>query len=285
MHSGIYIIKNKLNNNRYLGSSGDIERRLSNHRGLLRRGRHHSYKLQGSWNKHGEENFEFTLFEEVFFTNQDKSYREELLECIEQYYLDILQCYKIGYNVSKFANRPNNEKCSENTKKSWITRREKVGGDVHYSKDHRAKISKSLRESPIFQAKILEIIFSRRKKVYQYYSKGEFVKEWESIYEILDSDSKFKLHGLNKVLNNGIKSYKGYIFSHRCKESVNPIQKRGATRKSRILIKKDSQGNVVEVFKSTKSMIDEGLATQSIWYCIGNGKEYKGYYYEYGRYN
>jgi len=65
MTTGVYEIKNKLNGKAYLGSSGNIERRRSNHYYLLRSGRHHCVYLQRAWNKHGEKAFEFSILEEI----------------------------------------------------------------------------------------------------------------------------------------------------------------------------------------------------------------------------
>lgn len=57
--SGIYEIVNTVNGKRYVGSAVNIERRFSTHRRMLIRGKHHSRKLQNSWDKHGEAAFLF----------------------------------------------------------------------------------------------------------------------------------------------------------------------------------------------------------------------------------
>jgi len=58
---GIYEIKNKLNEHRYIGSSCNVRNRIKKHIGLLKNNKHHSTYLQGAWNKHGECNFEFNI--------------------------------------------------------------------------------------------------------------------------------------------------------------------------------------------------------------------------------
>lgn len=64
MTCGIYSIENKLNGKSYIGSSINIERRWEIHRWHLRKGHHHSQKLQRAWDKYGGE-FLFLILEIV----------------------------------------------------------------------------------------------------------------------------------------------------------------------------------------------------------------------------
>jgi len=59
--SGIYKIINKVNGKYYIGSSNDIKGRWSEHKNDLKANRHDNDYLQKSWNKYGEENFEFEV--------------------------------------------------------------------------------------------------------------------------------------------------------------------------------------------------------------------------------
>ena len=94
---GIYKITNETTGKFYIGSSNDIKDRWREHTCCLRRNKHHSQHLQRSWNKYGEENFEFEIIELV------ESNKELLPK--EQGWMDKTQCYNrdIGYNVSKSA--------------------------------------------------------------------------------------------------------------------------------------------------------------------------------------
>lgn len=65
MTSGIYIIRCIPTNKVYVGSSKNIEERWLQHKQMLLKGSHHSIKLQRAWDKHGAENFEFEIVEEV----------------------------------------------------------------------------------------------------------------------------------------------------------------------------------------------------------------------------
>ena len=63
MSSGIYSIINKENGKLYVGLTGNIETRRSKHFSLLRHNKHFNRHLQASWNKYGEEAFEFNVLE------------------------------------------------------------------------------------------------------------------------------------------------------------------------------------------------------------------------------
>lgn len=61
--SGIYIILNKLNGKKYVGSSKNIYSRWMKHRALLRINKHYNPHLQNAWNKYGENSFLFSVLE------------------------------------------------------------------------------------------------------------------------------------------------------------------------------------------------------------------------------
>jgi group I intron endonuclease len=62
-NSGVYKIANKENGKMYIGSAFDIDKRFNLHKSCLRRNIHHSVYLQNSWNKYGEDCFEFSIME------------------------------------------------------------------------------------------------------------------------------------------------------------------------------------------------------------------------------
>lgn len=59
MNSGIYYIINIANRKKYIGSTRNLCSRKNEHWSKLRRGCHPNSHLQYSWNKYGEENFEY----------------------------------------------------------------------------------------------------------------------------------------------------------------------------------------------------------------------------------
>ena len=65
---GIYKIKNRITHKVYIGESVDIKSRWSSHKSELRRGVHHSERLQKDWKKYGEKAFRFSVVERFWFT-------------------------------------------------------------------------------------------------------------------------------------------------------------------------------------------------------------------------
>ncbi len=67
--TGIYLIKNLINNKVYVGQSVNIKDRWGSHKRKLNKNCHSNLHLQSSWNKYGEDNFEFKVLEECDLNN------------------------------------------------------------------------------------------------------------------------------------------------------------------------------------------------------------------------
>lgn len=91
MNSGIYIIKNIVNNKCYIGSSCNLKTRFRQHKLGLKNNKHFNLKLQNAYNKYGVLNFEFTILELCNRKN---------LIIKEQHYFDTL---KPIYNINPVA--------------------------------------------------------------------------------------------------------------------------------------------------------------------------------------
>jgi len=61
LHSGIYQIRNILNNNIYVGSSINLRKRKNRHFSELALNKHYNSHLQSSYNKYGKNNFIFEI--------------------------------------------------------------------------------------------------------------------------------------------------------------------------------------------------------------------------------
>ena len=92
--TGVYQIKNVVNNKIYIGSSNNLMRRIQGHKCILRKNKHHNCYLQRAWNKYGENNFKFEIVECCEL--------EKITER-EQYWIDFYKSYKrnIGYNIDE----------------------------------------------------------------------------------------------------------------------------------------------------------------------------------------
>lgn len=108
--TGVYCIRNLMNNKRYVGSAAvSFGDRWSCHRSTLNKNKHHSPKLQAAWNKWGATNFVF----------------EVLLRCHpnvciveEQRFINKFDSahYLNGYNVAPKAGSSSGIPCPLNTR-------------------------------------------------------------------------------------------------------------------------------------------------------------------------
>lgn len=107
----IYEIRNNKNGKIYVGSAQNLRKRWRSHRSDLNRGKHNNRYLQRAWDKNGEENFTFTVLEEVE--------KDEHLIPTEQKWLDLTRSYdqEIGYNILPTAGSPLGYKHSAEAKR------------------------------------------------------------------------------------------------------------------------------------------------------------------------
>ena len=93
--SGIYKITCVVTGRHYVGSAVNIGYRWSRHRWALKRGKHHSPKLQNAWDKYGETAFTFNVLELVTDIND--------LVAREQEWMDSLDAVSEGLNCRPHA--------------------------------------------------------------------------------------------------------------------------------------------------------------------------------------
>lgn len=91
MKSGIYKIRNLVDNKVYVGSAKIFDKRFKRHRKDMLNG-HWNIKLRRAINKHGINNFVFEIVEEV-------EYKKDLILEKENYYISLYNSKKDGYNI------------------------------------------------------------------------------------------------------------------------------------------------------------------------------------------
>lgn len=109
MITGIYKIRNIINNKIYIGSAIDIKKRWRDHKWYLKENKHHNQHLQASYNKYGLENFEFIIELKCELNNlllEEKRLIEKFKSNNNIY----------GYNINDPRQIQLGRKCDDNTK-------------------------------------------------------------------------------------------------------------------------------------------------------------------------
>lgn len=140
MNSAVYIIRNKITNKFYIGSTKDFSYRKRQHLRDLKKSQHHSPILQRAFNKYGVDNLIFEVIEAVPNINQ-------LLER-EQYYIDTLHP---EYNICSVVEKPPSRLGQKSTPEHCLHMslalkgRESPMKGKKFTKEHRKKISAANR--------------------------------------------------------------------------------------------------------------------------------------------
>jgi group I intron endonuclease len=178
MISGIYKITNIRNNKCYIGSTINIIGRWAQHKKSLSDNKHHSIKLQRSYNKYDKNSFKYEIIEKC---------SENLLIIREQYFIDLFDSYRNGYNSTPFAGNNLGMKHSDETKeklrKSSMGNKNRLGKT--FTEDIKRQISEKLKGKPLSE--------ETKKKMSE-----------SQTGRIMSEETKLKLHNANigKVLSD-----------------------------------------------------------------------------------
>jgi len=124
----VYSITNTVTGKHYIGSTTNYKSRWSTHRSRLRRNAHHSFILQRSWNKHGEQAFAFKVLL-VCPADQRVEYEKRLM---------VLQSYNVAHTPMDSAVRIGRVHSAETRAKMSAAH---MG--VAKTQEHRANMSKA----------------------------------------------------------------------------------------------------------------------------------------------
>lgn len=292
---GIYMIKNKINNKKYVGQSSDIYWRWMRHKSDLNNNRHHNKHLQSAWNMYGEENFNFEIIEICDESNINRK---------EQYWIEKYDSYNSGYNLDLGGSGIRGYKHSQeeidkmrriqnpkivlqfdltfNLIKEWFGGVSHIRKELKYTKEcillrceHTILnkmtpykdsywIYKEEYDSENFS---WDNYFSNVRKwddvpIYQYDTKFQVIKKWDSHFELRE-------HGYDtvpilRICNHAgtQKTYKGYIWAYEGYDFSDGYfgnhseYRKGAHNCRPIGMKIDKEGSIIKTFDSISLACD-----------------------------
>ena len=250
MISGIYYVKNLVTNKVYIGSSNDIQRRWSEHQSDLRSCTHDNDHLQKSYNKYGEESFEYEILEEI--TELDGQRLDEALLVKEDFYINKFDSLnpKFGYNLlsadrhymselvrKKMSESRKGDKNPMKKESSKIALSKTLTGKK-LSKEHRAALSEhhadvSGKNNPMYGKYGGESSFYGRKHSDE--TKEKLRKAMTG--RVFTEEHKQKLS----------ESHKGNKLSHIAKQKVSQYQK----SRTMALKRKKQMQHALEIARNT----------------------------------
>ena len=196
--SGVYMIKNILNNKYYIGSSLNIRRRLQCHSSRLNRSTHNNLHLQSAFNKYGRKAFVFSILETC----------EPIIDTLtflEQKYLDL----KPEYNISPTAYSNCGYRHSLNSRKKMSKSRTGKPKLIHKTTYAHPDPIKNKN----YQHKELFI------PVCQYDLNGKLLNEYESISEAARSINRMR-NGIRDACKGRQLTAYGYIWKYKKEEVI-----------------------------------------------------------------
>lgn len=270
--SGVYQIENIINNKKYVGSAVNFYKRYHEHINNLLYNKHHSIRLQRSYNKHGKESFIFSIIELCSI---------ELLLIREQYWMDFHKSYlpEFGYNISKiagnsFLGRKHSEEAKEKMRE--IGKRKPIN-----PKAIRAmQLANTGRKNPEY-AKHMSETFS--KPVMQLTLNGEFVKEWKSSTEAtLSFGVNANDSNIAACTRGKCRSARGFLWVK--KKDYDPtkeykyINNQGKTN-WKVIYQYSLEGILIREWENTHKAAKElSVDSTSIYNCLcGKSKTCKGF--------
>lgn len=142
----IYFIFNRLNQKVYIGQSINIQKRWSNHKYSLNKGKHHCDHLQRAWNKYGEEAFEFFIVETVY--NEDSA--NEIEKLYIEWYAEIELAYNPSWNHRGrgVVSKETREKISKRNKLLGIKPPSRKGIPVSQETKEKTRVTRLLNSKP-----------------------------------------------------------------------------------------------------------------------------------------
>jgi|LakMenE01Jun11ns_1017448.scaffolds.fasta_scaffold9627600_1 group I intron endonuclease len=242
LKSGVYLIKNIINNKVYIGSTKmSIHKRVNHHIGRLRINTHKNAHLQNSYNKYGEDNFIIEILEIT-----DKN--DTLIR--EQYWINnYKENNKILYNINPLATGPDLSKETIEKRRQTMLKKyasgefdhikEKLKNRIPWNKGKKYESTEHLKVSKNKKGDRDNFSKNCREKlpeIYVYDLNKSFIAKWNCSKDIEDWSitdennypikSRFNTErmgkpikllqsvNINKSCKTG-KPYKGLYFSYK----------------------------------------------------------------------
>lgn len=235
--AGVYSIHNIITDEYYIGSSRHMYTRLARHRSDLRKNKHQNHLLQESWNKYGENAFDYDVIE--YCENNDSILRDR-----EQFYIDTLHP---SLNITQSSR------------------------NKYFPEETHKKMSSSRKEG----FKKGSIVKYQATPIYQYDLNGNFIKAYPDI-KTAALENNIARSSINRYLSGIYRKGGNYLWSKVYVKSM-PVYKstRDNSYLNIEVTVQDLETNEITVYKSWKDFsIAIHKDVNSIKHAYRNGYPY-----------
>ncbi len=184
--AGIYIIRNLINKNTYIGSSINLYNRAYTYRCLAKKNKIHNKHLQNAINKYGLDNFEFCKIEAINIENLKPIEINCLLLKREQYYINLIRPI---YNIRSIVDR-------------------NIG--LTHTNITKLKISEALRKAFKCGERKVNRIYSHNIPVSVFNIKGDILKRFDGLAQCAEY-LKVTYQSISYTINSKKRICKSYI--------------------------------------------------------------------------
>lgn len=214
--SGIYVIKNIVNNKVYVGKSVNIYIRIKNHiTALNTQSLNENRHLINSWHKYGRNSFTYYVAEYV--NEDDKIKLDLILKELELKWFIKLESLNPNKGYNMRCDSESGMKCSEDT-----LNLKSINTCIRYeSEEERIKSSNSLKLARLIHAESYELskekiaYANRRYKLAKCNKEtGEIIKIYEIIKDVHDENPDYYLQAIKGCCQGTKKSYKGFRWHY-----------------------------------------------------------------------
>lgn len=180
---GVYYIKCKVTNKQYIGSSKNIQSRLSKHFSELFNNKHRNKKLQEEFNKYGYDNFKFDIYETCNIDELLNKERDKQISIgVDNLYNEKISNYYMSEELKKI--HASSDKSS------------------HKTNEYREKM-RELKSNCIIQYEI-----DYTNKTYN------AIAMYDNMKEVIDLNPTFKPQPIRGVCNGSKKSAYGFYWRY-----------------------------------------------------------------------
>lgn len=204
--SGIYAIRNILNNKVYIGKAKCIYQRMHDHVSKLnKKHKDENEHLINAWHLYGRDNFEYIVLEYL-------PLNPELIKQRELYWQRVYKACNREYGYNFREDSETGMICHDETRKKMSrTHTERFKNPLE-----RAKCSHDFwKKNPDKLKEMSEKVSDLNIKYYidQYDKKtNNFIRRWDSIKEVMKENPTYKKHNIYAVCSGEKPSMYGYIW-------------------------------------------------------------------------